>query len=289
MNGSGKVTDAVSIRECNRCREVCIAILHILHELKDAGVTDRIQHICGIRAGKSLQCIDGKTGVINNKRGVELVIRILCLLPGDNFYIIRTEFRNFKRHLSHIKNTAKEFCNLPCLIEVAGNHREFQRYLPRNSISCSRAITSSAPGNVSAYPDAKAVLSTSAYFGAVLSRVWYSTWISTPRCSISEFTCASPKSISKHAPSLSRRIMLLVVRSPCIIPEVCNLPTIWPALWSASSVRSWVRSFPVTCSMTIVSSVISLITGVGTPALRAAAMRRASARVRSAMSRVSSA
>jgi len=62
-----------------------------------------------------------------------------------------------------------------------------------------------------------------------------------------------------------------------MIPEAWSLPITRPALKTVTSVRFRVSKVPFTFSITIVSPVMSLIIGVGTPLFRAAAIRRASA------------
>src|SRR5208337_606209 len=278
-----KNKNAGLIRKSDSSSEPGVAIRNTIHQPEDPCVPDRFKHVCSVRPRKPVERINGKFRIVNDKRHMQVIIRVPCFLPCDLFYVIGAEFRYIECHVPDFNRFVKKRCDLSCLVGIAGDYGQVpaHRYLPLSSISCSRASTSSALAKVAEYPRANAALNTPASFGWVLLSVWNRTWISTPLCSISEVTCARPKSISTHLPSLSRRIMLLVVRSPCMMPAECNRPTIRPASSQCSSVRAWVRSGPVTFSIMMESWVISLRTGVGTPPLRAMWISRASARVRS--------
>jgi hypothetical protein len=103
VDGSRKVTDTMFICECNYCREVCVAVFHVLHNSENPLVTYRVKHVRGIRAGKSIQCIDGKAGVIDDEWCEEMIECILRFLPGDLSYIFRAEFGNIERNMANIK------------------------------------------------------------------------------------------------------------------------------------------------------------------------------------------
>jgi hypothetical protein len=62
-----------------------------------------LQYVRGIRAGKSIQGIDGKAGVIHDEWCEKMIECILCLLTGDLNYIIRAEFGNIEQYMAYIK------------------------------------------------------------------------------------------------------------------------------------------------------------------------------------------
>jgi hypothetical protein len=74
---AGKDLCAAFISVCNPGDKPGIAIRYTVHQLKDTGVADRIQDVCGIGAGKSLQCVDEEAGIVNDERGVQMAVCVL--------------------------------------------------------------------------------------------------------------------------------------------------------------------------------------------------------------------